>query len=259
MKLAPQKVDPTTTAALKRIARNFGHHLHLIREMHGDGYLRIDPEIPDWSVKAKGQSPHWRLIHGIYSYYGLSYEKFIPLYNAGHIEKYGLDLQKVTKRYMQRKPGQLSVKLLCHLAYEELRPFDLRIEEGEAHALLSALKFEGKLNPPMYLEPCLDAASTGQPQALECVARWMLDLIERIDCPQGWQFFGVRLALVEGHYDLGDYRTPRLRKWPQRRNLFKLLREHPLLRGCVTLVPEPGKRDDDFSYMFHRPGQFWDL
>jgi len=254
-----RKPDSAAELALKRIAKRFGIRLRLAREMKRDGYLRFSPEIPEYIVNIKGQSPYWHSIQTIYQHYEIRYEKFIRIYNAGYINIFGLDLKNSVKRYMQRKRGELSVRLLCYLAYEENRPPDLRIENEAANAYLSNLKIDGKLKPPRELAPDLDRACRGDRGALERVARWMRELIEIADCPHGWAFFGLRLALVEGFYGPFDCPIPRLRKWPKRAKLARLLREHHLLRGCVTRAAKPGRRDDDYCYVFHRPGQFWDL
>lgn len=253
-----QKAVGPTARGLSGIAKRFKLHLRLAREMHRDGYLRHDPKKPECAVYEKGYTYESRVLENISSYYGLSWKKFILLHNAGYIDLDGLDLQKVVSRHLQRHSGQLSVRLLCYLAYDEVHPGGSRIKNQVAYGCLSALKIDGRLNPPKDLEPYLDAACRGDPAALERVARWMRDLIESIGEPHGWAFFGVRLALAEGSYVLWNRPVPKLRKWARRRKLAKLLREHPLLRGCVTPVAR-SRRNSDYFYVYHRLGEFWDL
>jgi len=182
----------------------------------------------------------------------------IKIYNNGFIDLNGLDYGKEISRYVQQHAGQLSVRLLCYLAYDEIRPGGGVVKNRKAQSCLSALKIDGKLRPPKDLWLYLDLACRGQPEALERVARWMRDLIDSVGKPHGWAFYGVRLALVEGSYDIWNRPLPKLRKLKNQRKLAKLLRSHPLLHGCVTPVAKPGG-NKTYSYMFHRPGEFWDF
>lgn len=250
-----RKARSAAEIQLERVARRFDIRLGLAREMQRDGYLRLLPQDPEYEKWDKSPPLFWRRFLYAQAHYGLSLEKFVQIYNAGHIRAFGLDLQKATKRYMQRNQGQLSVLLLCHLDHEEMRDFDLRIRNEAALAVLAELKIDGKFDAPTHLEPYLDAASRGHSAPLERVARWMRDLIENTDDPHGWTFFGVRLALVEGSYGPVEYRIPSLRKWAKRKRLKGLLLKHPHLQGCVSKVPNPGRRQK-FSYLFHRPGDY---
>ncbi|MDB5713029.1 MAG: hypothetical protein JWO15_426 [Sphingomonadales bacterium] len=253
-----QNATEPTTSALFGIAKRFKLHLRLAREMHRDGYLRLISERPESTVDEKYPAHDRKEIFDIFQYYGLSRNKLIIVHNAGYINFDGLDYQKEASRYFQRHDGQLSVRLLCYLAYDEVRPEVGRIKDQAALGCLSDLKIDGRLNPPKDLEPYLDSASKGHSAALERVARWMRDLINSAGKPHGWAFYGVRLALVEGSHGLWNQPVPKLRKWGKRRKLAKLLREHHVLRGCVTRVAKPG-RNSDYSYVYHQPGQFWDL
>jgi hypothetical protein len=253
-----RRANDPTVHALKGIAKLFNLHLRLARAMYRDGYVRLDPEIPEYLIDQKSHSDEKVKLFNICSYYGLSNSKLFKLYNAGYVNSGGIDLKKAILRYQQRHAGQLSVGLFCHLAYDQVDPDGGQIKDQAVYDCLSALKIDGKLNPPKDLGPYLDAACEGEPEALERVAGWMRDLIESVGRPRRWAFYGVRLALVEGSYVLWNRPVPRLRKWAKRRKLARLLREHHLLRGCVTSVAKPG-RNSDYYYMFHRPGEFWNL
>ena len=247
-----------TAWVLTGIAKRFKLHLRLAREMRRDGYLRLVPEEPEFALDGKAYTHEGVNLHIVRSHYGLSEEKFLTLHTTGHIDLNGLDCESAISRYVQRHGEQLSVRLLCYLVYDAVRPNGGKIENQVACDYLSSLKIGGKLSPPKDLEHYLDDACRGQPAALERVAVWMRDLIDSIDKPQGWAFYGVRLALTEGSYELWNRPVPKLRKWAKRRKLAKLLREHPLLRGCVTPVAR-SKRNNDYFYVYHRPGAFWDM
>lgn len=250
-------VDPTARA-LTVVARRLNLHLRLAREMYREGYLKINPKPPEDRVNKRTYTHQRAVVEIIGSYFGISIGKAIDVYNKGYLDLNGFDYEKEILRYLQRKSGELSVRLLCYLAYDEIRPGGGMIKNQKAVDCLSALKIDGKLRPPAHLAPYLDDACKGQREAMERVARWMRDLIESVGKPHGWHFYGVRLALVEGSYVLWTRPVPKLRRLRKLRKLAERLREHPLLCGCVTPVAKPG-RNKDYFHMFHRPGRFWDL
>lgn len=253
-----QEAGGSTARVLAGIAKRFMLHLRLAREMRQDGYLILVAEKPEYTLNMQHYTHEGRIISNISLYYGVSDKKLIALYNAGYINLDGLAYKKQISRYLQQHAGRLSVRLLCYLAYDELRPGGGVVKDQNACDCLSVLKIDGRLNPPKDLNMYLDAACRGQPAALEHVARWMRDLIENVGKPHGWAFYGVRLALVEGSYVLWNRPVPKLRRLRKHRKLAKLLREHPLLRECVTPVARSG-RNSDYTYVYHRPGEFWDL
>jgi hypothetical protein len=243
--------------ALASIAKRFKLHKRLAREMHGDGYLKTRPEEIGYVLKSGEYNIEMQNLLTIAFNYSLSEHKILRMYNSGYIDLNGLDQQKAVSRYIQRHGGSLSVRLLCYVVYDEVSGGGL-MKNQAVFDCLSALRINGKLNPPRDLQPDLDAAARGEKAALDRVARWMRDLIDSSDKPHGWAFFGVRLALIEGSYRLWTRDVPKLRKLPKVRKLAKLLREHPRLMDCVTPVKKTGQ-SGDVAYVYHRPGEFWDL
>lgn len=252
------RADRQSNRALTEISRRFKIRLRLAREMQSDGYLRIVASIPNYIVQDGTYTENSKAIYIISHYYGISSNKIVNLYNKGYITLDGLDYKKSISRYLQQHEGRLSVRLLCYLAYDGVRRDGSVVTDRNAHGVLSALKIDGKLRPPRDLEPYLGDAIKGEAKSLERVARWMRDLIESVATPHGWAFFGVRLALAEGSYDLWERTVPKLRKLRNHRQLARRLREHPLLQECATPVAR-SRRNSDYSYIYHRPGTFWDL
>ena len=255
---ARRKAADPITRALAVIGNRFNLHLRLAREMYQDGYLRIIPVTPDYTVHKSAYSQNRTAIFIIGCHYEISSDKLIKLFNNGYIDLDGLDYKKAIFRYLQQHPGRLSVRLLCYLAYDDVRPGGGVVTDRNAQGCLSALKIDGKLRPPKDLGPFLASAIRGDSKSLERIARWMRDLIESVATPHGWAFYGVRLALAEGCYDVWQRPIPKLRILKKHRKLAKRLREHALLQGCVTPVARSG-RNKSFSYIYHRPGKFWDL
>jgi hypothetical protein len=226
--------------------------------MQIDGYLRTSAEEPFSALKICHECEESLQLFKIGYHYGLCREKMLRLYNAGFLELNGLDCEKAVTRYLQQHSGKLSVRLLSYVAYSEVWPASLQIQNQAAYDLLSALKIDGKLSPPKYLGPYLDGACRGLDDPLERVARWVRDMLDSTGKAHGWEFFGVRLALTEGHYELWPRSIPKLRRLRKMRGLPKLLREHPLLHGYVTQMTK-SRQNRSFTYVYHRPGVFWDL
>ncbi len=146
-----QDAGGSTARALAGIAKRFKLHLRLAREMRQDGYLILVPEKPEYAENWNNYTQERRVLSNISLYYSLSEKKLIALYNAGYIDLDGLDYEKRISRYLQQHAGRLSIRLLCYLAYDKLRPGGGAVKDQNASDCLSVLKIDGRLNPPKEL------------------------------------------------------------------------------------------------------------